>query len=332
MSNEYYTPSGVPANNSTLSSSAMRGEVNLIESGFDKLPIMAGNGGKVIGVNSGGTALEVITAVPHEQGGIEADISAIANGGILVGTGSGTMAVRASALTDGASGVLKHELGGIEANISAIANGGILVGTGAGTMAIRASALTDGASGYFNLAVGGLGFNASSIVGGDFIVGVGAGIAGFASGQSALNLLEIVSKYTTSTTSRSSTTTLADDPYLAGWSLDADSIYKVEGFLIISSTNYTAGGFKLSIQIDQSPQTSYFILNNATTAFGANVAHTVLISSDAEIFGYRVSGTIHTHPTNVSVLDFQWAQSISNVAPAIVYNGSWITVEKLGTA
>ncbi len=55
----------------------------------------------------------------HESGGIEADISAIADGGVLVGTGAGTMAIRASFMTAGAAGTIKHELGGLEAGVNA---------------------------------------------------------------------------------------------------------------------------------------------------------------------------------------------------------------------
>jgi hypothetical protein len=58
---------------------------------------------------------------------------------MVVGTGAGTMAIRASALTGGASGYIKHELGGIEADISAVAIGDIVVGTGTGSMALVTS-------------------------------------------------------------------------------------------------------------------------------------------------------------------------------------------------
>lgn len=331
MSNEYYTPSGVPANNAALSSSAIRGEEGLIEDGFDKMPTLAGNGSKIVRVNSGGTALEVVATVPHEQGGIEANISAIANGGILVGTATGTMAIRASALTDGAAGFLKHELGGIEADISAIANGGILVGTGAGTMAIRASAFSDGASGYLNLAAGGLGFNANGIVDGEFIVGTGPGTAGLESGQTALSSLGMVSKYKTSNTSRSLTTTLADDPHLAGWSLDADNVYKIEGLLIISGGS--TGDFKFTIQADQTPQIGYFLFDgNGQLSIDMNADAAISIAVDGVVYGYRIFGTIHSHATNATTLDLQWAQNTSNATLTTVYKGSWITVEKLGTA
>ena len=185
MANDYYVPAGVPANNAALSSSAVRGELGSVEDGFEKLPAITGNNSKIVRVNAGATALETVATVPHEQGGVEADISAIADGGILVGTGTGTMGIRASALTGGASGFLKHEIGGIEANISAIADGGILVGTGTGTMAVRASALTGGASGFLKHEVGGLEFDASGVVDGDFLVGTGTGTIGLESGSTA---------------------------------------------------------------------------------------------------------------------------------------------------
>ena len=81
-----------------------------------------------------------IGTLKHEDGGIEADISAIADGGIVVGTGAGTMAIRASALTGGASGYIKHELGGTEADLSAVADGDVVVGTGAGSMGLESGA------------------------------------------------------------------------------------------------------------------------------------------------------------------------------------------------
>ena len=57
-SNEYYEPSGAPAAGSSLSSSVLRDEFVSIGSMAVKLPPLAGNGGKPVFVNSGGTALE----------------------------------------------------------------------------------------------------------------------------------------------------------------------------------------------------------------------------------------------------------------------------------
>ncbi len=58
MSNPYYTPSGVPATSSALSSSAIRAVFSSIESAFDKLPTWAGNGGKLVRVKAAADGLE----------------------------------------------------------------------------------------------------------------------------------------------------------------------------------------------------------------------------------------------------------------------------------
>ena len=63
MANEYYTETGVPVTLSQGSSSAVRSEFTEIGSGFDLLPVLAGNGGKAILVNTGGTALEAVLLI-----------------------------------------------------------------------------------------------------------------------------------------------------------------------------------------------------------------------------------------------------------------------------
>lgn len=58
---EYYAHTTYPANSSSGSSSAMRAELDLITTGFGKLPTMAGNGSKLVAINAGGTALVAAT-------------------------------------------------------------------------------------------------------------------------------------------------------------------------------------------------------------------------------------------------------------------------------
>jgi hypothetical protein len=57
MSNDFYNPSGYPAPNAPGASASMRAELDLIEAGFEKLPTLTGNGGKLVSVNTAGTAL-----------------------------------------------------------------------------------------------------------------------------------------------------------------------------------------------------------------------------------------------------------------------------------
>lgn len=65
---EYYDHTTYPSQGAAGSSAAMRAELDLIESGFGKLPALSGNGGKVVGVNSGGTALEALTTTGTGSG------------------------------------------------------------------------------------------------------------------------------------------------------------------------------------------------------------------------------------------------------------------------
>lgn len=57
MSNEYYTPSGWPAKGALGASADADAEMALVQAGFDKLPTLAGNGGNVVSINSGGTGM-----------------------------------------------------------------------------------------------------------------------------------------------------------------------------------------------------------------------------------------------------------------------------------
>lgn len=57
---DYYTNSADPADGSDLTSSVIRAENALIAAGFAKVAGYTGNGGKLVAVNSGGTAQEPI--------------------------------------------------------------------------------------------------------------------------------------------------------------------------------------------------------------------------------------------------------------------------------
>lgn len=83
MPNDYYDHTTFPSPNAPGSSAALRAEFDLVEAGFNKLPTLAGNGNKLIVVNSGGTALEATASVPA---GI-----ALTNPAITGGTINGTV-------------------------------------------------------------------------------------------------------------------------------------------------------------------------------------------------------------------------------------------------
>ena len=64
---EYYNHTTYPQSGSAGSAAAMRAELDSIEAGTDKLPVLAGNANKLVKVNSGSTALQV-SAVISEDG------------------------------------------------------------------------------------------------------------------------------------------------------------------------------------------------------------------------------------------------------------------------
>ena len=68
MSSEYYTASNIPATRAALASATIKAEFALIEDLGEKLPVMAGNGGEILAVNAGATALEAITTTGTGSG------------------------------------------------------------------------------------------------------------------------------------------------------------------------------------------------------------------------------------------------------------------------
>lgn len=68
MTTEYYTASGQPGSHSAGQSNTVRSEFSSIESGFAKLPGLAGNAGKLVAINAGGTAMDVLASAPTAVG------------------------------------------------------------------------------------------------------------------------------------------------------------------------------------------------------------------------------------------------------------------------
>ena len=68
MSTEYFTASGYPSTGALGVSASARSEFANIETGFSKLPTLAGNGSKIVAVNSGGSGLEAITTTGTGNG------------------------------------------------------------------------------------------------------------------------------------------------------------------------------------------------------------------------------------------------------------------------
>jgi hypothetical protein len=62
MTNAFYNHGSIPADNSQGSSAEIRAEFDSVQTGFDKLPTLSGNGDKVVVINTGATAMTVKVA------------------------------------------------------------------------------------------------------------------------------------------------------------------------------------------------------------------------------------------------------------------------------
>ena len=65
---DYYTAASDPANDSDLDSSVIRAEWTALAAGFAKIAGYTGNGGKVLAINAGGTAMEALTTTGTGSG------------------------------------------------------------------------------------------------------------------------------------------------------------------------------------------------------------------------------------------------------------------------
>ena len=100
MANEYFTPSGYPATGAAGSSASMRSEMALVEDGFDKLPTLTGNGGKIVAVNSGGTGLTTSATLSESGGTMTVTGNLSVTGGTTLGNASGdALTIASSAVT-----------------------------------------------------------------------------------------------------------------------------------------------------------------------------------------------------------------------------------------
>lgn len=143
-------------------------------------------------------------------------------------------------------------------------------------------------------------------------------------------------KYKTANEAKTNDATLADDTHLAGWSLDADTWYAIEGCLIVFSAGATPD-FQCKFVFDNAAQFNYIGLQTVSdqpaqqgdaSADGSAVV-IALIGADYHLA--YLKGQVQCNASTASTMDFQWAQNTSDATATTLYEGSWIRVTKLGT-
>ena len=140
-------------------------------------------------------------------------------------------------------------------------------------------------------------------------------------------------KVKTADTDRASTTTLEDDPHLAGFSLSADTYYKLEANIQHISN---VGDLKWQFQISNAFQANRYswhdisatgtTLQDNAGSVGALV--TINPTNNVE-YSLRILGFFKSNATTGGTLDFQWAQNISDANNTTLQDGSWMEITKL---
>ena len=145
---DFYTDAGVPSTGSALSSAVVRSEFSAIATAFAKLAAYTGNGGKVVAVNTGGTAYEAVAttgsgSIVRASGVLGTPASGVLTNctGLPISTGIaglGTGIATALAVNTGSAGapVLFNGAGGTPTSLV----GTNITGTAAGLTAGKASA------------------------------------------------------------------------------------------------------------------------------------------------------------------------------------------------
>lgn len=142
-------------------------------------------------------------------------------------------------------------------------------------------------------------------------------------------------KYKTSDESTSSDTSYSDDSTLAGFTLDADSWYKIEGYVQTSSA--LGVDIKFRGSFTNTPQDGAWVFSGRNSG-GTNEGdfapiiqtNTVLLDhNNTNEHGFMVSGFIRSNAATGGTFDVQWAQNSSSASTTTVHAGSWLKITKL---
>ncbi len=146
-----------------------------------------------------------------------------------------------------------------------------------------------------------------------------------------------IHKVKTADETRTDTAAIADDADLVFTSLAAATIYKIEGWIIVTCASATPD-IKWKFNRTQLPQSQGYAFYEIDEIAGllADVEplwdtqrNTPLDGTNDKIIKFE--GMIHTHATLTTDFKFGWAQNTSDATAVTIKLGSWMTATKLGT-
>ncbi len=127
-----------------------------------------------------------------------------------------------------------------------------------------------------------------------------------------------VTKFKTADVDRDTTTTLADDDELAGWTLLPNKHYSIEAYLVYTQN---VGNLKFKFDPDQTIQagdtltywsTDETKVQDNDLLLAADTEVTITTMTDTDTVGLIIRGSLHAHQTATTTLDFQWSQGSSS--------------------
>lgn len=303
MANEYFNASGYPGTRASGSSSAMRSQLAAIAAGFDKLPALSSNAGKLLTVNAGGTAISS-TSVISVSGSTTTLTGALTMSGALSGvtTLNATGAVTLGS-TLGVTGAASFS-STIRQNGATQGTVGIRVGTGSGATAnASANSLVLDSSGNVGLSLLTVSGSAAFILMGDSAGGTNVAGMTYAPATGILGL-RAGSSSPIATFSQSSITLSATTTNISALAVSGASTFS--GASLFNGFTTVAGGLQIGDAAGDS-----LIINSSTVSWANGATHT----------GNHVfSGTVAFNG-NVSIGDIG-SDTISFANSAVTWSGN----------
>lgn len=143
-------------------------------------------------------------------------------------------------------------------------------------------------------------------------------------------------KYKTTDETRTSTATLANDSQIVGLTALASSYYVLSGVIEFDEGG-GGGNFKFQLVLTGSGATMDFtVVNEFNASAGAAISgqsarhngSSVITSTAANRRMYVIKGVVFTGVNNATI-DLQWAQNASNITGCTVYQGSYLSLQRM---
>ena len=134
-------------------------------------------------------------------------------------------------------------------------------------------------------------------------------------------------------TARPSNSTLSDDPELSGWPLEADTNYRVTGYINFD-TNATAD-LKFLFDFSNAAQNISIAAKIICATAGSETfdmqtdTNPVAVDGNAAAQAISFDGIFKSNATTGGDVAFQWAQNTLNAYSTTIEEGSWIKIAKL---